>query len=138
MKDGVNKLFADNHQRKDKEKNLLIKELYKEVGQLKVELEWLKKNVDLAVREKVLHIEREDNIISIGKQANLSGVARSTVYYEPIVDSYSLELMRLIDEEYTQAPFYGSRKITAFLRRKGYKVNRKSIQYTKINEIDGY
>ena len=47
VKDGVNGLFTDNHQRKDKEKNLLIEELYKEVGQLKVELEWLKKKCGL-------------------------------------------------------------------------------------------
>ena len=47
MKDGVNELFTDNHQRKDKEKELLIEELYKEVGQLKVELDWLKKKCGL-------------------------------------------------------------------------------------------
>jgi len=43
VKDGVNELFTDNHQRKVEQKNLLIEELHKEVGQLKVELEWLKK-----------------------------------------------------------------------------------------------
>ena len=37
--------------------------------------------------------------------------------------------MRLIDEEYTRTPFYGSRKITALLRTKyDYSVNRKRIQ----------
>ena len=75
-----------------------------------------------------MRIERPDNIIPVGRQAKLLGVARSTVYYEPVVDTYTLELMRLIDEEYTKTPFYGSRKITAVLRRKGYKVNRKRIQ----------
>ncbi len=75
-----------------------------------------------------MRIERPGNIIPVGRQAKLLGVARSTVYYEPVVDTYTLELMRLIDEEYTKAPFYGSRKITAVLRRKGYKVNRKRIQ----------
>ncbi len=47
VKDGVNELFTDNHQRKDEEKNLLIEELYKEVGQLKVELDWLKEKCGL-------------------------------------------------------------------------------------------
>ena len=73
-------------------------------------------------------IERPGNIIPISRQAELLGVARSTVYYEPIVDAYSLELMRLIDEEYTKAPFYGSRKIAAVLKRQGYEVNRKRVQ----------
>ncbi|KKK70769.1 hypothetical protein LCGC14_2920630, partial [marine sediment metagenome] len=76
----------------------------------------------------VMRIERPDNIIPVGRQAKLLGVARSTLYYEPVVDTYTLELMRLIDEEYTKAPLYGSRKITAVLRRKGYEVNRKRIQ----------
>ena len=45
------------------------------------------------------------------------------VYYQPAVDTSSLELMRLIDEEYTKAWLYGSRKIAAVLRRRGYEVS---------------
>ena len=36
--------------------------------------------------------------------------------------------MRLIDEEYTRHPFYGSRKLRNWLRRQGYRVNRKRVQ----------
>ena len=43
VKDGVNELFTDNHQHKDKDKELLIEELYKQIGRLKVEADWLKK-----------------------------------------------------------------------------------------------
>ncbi len=39
-----------------------------------------------------------------------------------------MKLMRMIDEEYTRHPFYGSRKIRDYLRHKGYKVNWKRIQ----------
>lgn len=35
--------------------------------------------------------------------------------------------MRLIDEEYTRHPFYGSRRMTVRLRRQGYQVNRKRV-----------
>ena len=35
--------------------------------------------------------------------------------------------MRLIDEEYTRHPFYGSRRMTTYLRRLGHPVNRKRI-----------
>ena len=38
-------LFTDRSQRREKEKNLFIEELYKEIGQLKVELDWLKKKI---------------------------------------------------------------------------------------------
>ena len=57
----------------------------------------------------------------ISRQTELLGIARSSVYYEPVVDTYTLELMRLIDEEYTKAPFYGSRKIAAVLKKKGIR-----------------
>jgi len=36
--------------------------------------------------------------------------------------------MRRIDEQYTRAPFYGSRRMTAWLRAEGYEVNRKRVQ----------
>ena len=36
--------------------------------------------------------------------------------------------MRVIDEQYTRTPFYGSRRMVAHLRRQGYDVNRKRIQ----------
>jgi len=48
VKDQVNELFTDSHQRKDKEKELLIEELYKEIGRLKIEADWLKKKCGLS------------------------------------------------------------------------------------------
>jgi putative transposase len=44
------------------------------------------------------------------------------------IDPYSLELMDLIDRQFTETPFYGSRRLTAWLNRQGYIVNRKRIQ----------
>jgi len=88
----------------------------------------LKKNLDLSYRDKVSLIEKRNHDISITRQAELLGIARSTIYYKPIVDPYDLTLMHLIDEKYTRTPFYGSRKMTASLRRDGYRVNRKRVQ----------
>ena len=36
--------------------------------------------------------------------------------------------MRLIDEQFTKRPFYGARKMTAFLRASGHPVNRKRVR----------
>jgi putative transposase len=36
--------------------------------------------------------------------------------------------MNLIDEQYTRTPFYGSRRMTAYLRRQDYQINRKRVQ----------
>jgi len=56
------------------------------------------------------------------------GISRSSIYYQPVVDPHDLLLMQRIDEQYTRTPFYGSRKMTAFLRREGHRVNRKRVQ----------
>ena len=43
--EGLETIFADKPNSALKEKNELIEELYKQIGQLKVELDWLKKKV---------------------------------------------------------------------------------------------
>lgn len=40
----------------------------------------------------------------------------------------NLELMDLIDHQYLQTPFYGSRKMTEYLKREGHSVNRKRVR----------
>jgi putative transposase len=67
--------------------------------------------------------------LSIVQQCELAGLARSSLYYEPVGDSdEDLELMRRIDEQYTQTPFYGSRKMAFVLSKPGKNVNRKRVQ----------
>ena len=63
------------------------------------------------------------------RQCELLGLNRSSLYYEPATEtSENLRLMRLIDEEYTAHPFYGSRRLTAWLEQQGEEVNRKRVQ----------
>jgi putative transposase len=66
--------------------------------------------------------------ISVRRQCELLGVNRGSLYYEPVGESAdNLRLMRLIDEQYTRAPFYGSRRMTAWLVAQGFPVNRKRV-----------
>ena len=88
----------------------------------------LKKNLDLTPRQKVDLIERGDSVLSIMRQSELIGVARSSIYYQPVIKEYDLEVMNLIDRHYTRTPFYGSRRMAAVLRREGHRVNRKRVQ----------
>ena len=61
-------------------------------------------------------------------QCDLLGLSRSTWYERASEPSPpNVELMRRLDEEYTAHPFYGSRRMTAVLRRAGYVVNRKRV-----------
>jgi len=74
-------------------------------------------------------IESEHPQLSIRQQCELVGLNRSTFYYTPAQESdLNLHLMRLIDTYYTKAPFYGRRRMTAYLRREGYGVNPKRVR----------
>jgi len=74
-------------------------------------------------------VDWDDPEVPIKTQAALLGLNRSSLYYKPAPPSpEELALKRRIDELYTESPFYGSRRITALLRREGYQVNRKAVQ----------
>lgn len=75
------------------------------------------------------YLDPRDNELSIRRQAELLGVNRSSYYYQPATESVkNMELMKIIDEEYTKHPFYGSRQLVFSLQNKGWKVNRKRVQ----------
>jgi putative transposase len=67
--------------------------------------------------------------LSIRRQCELLGLGRASLYYEPAGEgAEDLAMMRRIDREYTERPFYGSRRMTAVLRSEGYAVNRKRVR----------
>lgn len=67
--------------------------------------------------------------LSIARQCDLIGLARSSYYWTPTPrEAADLALMRVIGERYLRTPFFGSRQMTAWLRREGYPINRKRVQ----------
>lgn len=57
------------------------------------------------------------------------GLSRAGYSYQPVPESpQNLLLMRLIDQQYTKTPFFGSRRMTWQLNQWGYAVNRKRVQ----------
>ena len=74
-------------------------------------------------------LEPEHPPLSFRRQCTLLGLARSGVYYQPVGNrAQDLQLMRLLDEQYTATPFDGVRRMTAWLRHQGYAVNPKHIR----------
>jgi putative transposase len=74
-------------------------------------------------------VEPEQASLSVRRQCELLGLNRSTWYYEPVPESAAnLALMRRIDEQYLSRPYYGSRRMTVWLRSAGEKINRKRVQ----------
>src|ERR671915_8330 len=74
-------------------------------------------------------VEGQHSSLSVVRQCALLGISRSSVYYQPVPASQeNLELMELIDQQYLERPFYGSRRMTAWLRNQSYDVNRKRVR----------
>lgn len=78
-------------------------------------------------------IEKDNPSISVRRQCVLLGLCRSSFYgctscSGPCQDTaVNLLLMESIDRQYTETPFYGSRKMASHLRREGFEVGRKRV-----------
>ena len=74
-------------------------------------------------------VDREHPKLPIVGQCTLLGVSRSSLYYRPKEASEKdLFLMGEIDRQYLETPFYGSRRMRAWLGRCGIRVSRKRVQ----------
>lgn len=74
-------------------------------------------------------IDRDHPVLSIVCQCELVSVNRSGLYHEPAGETaLNLALMRLIDAQFMETPWYGSRQMTRHLRREGHGVSRKRIR----------
>lgn len=83
----------------------------------------------MSVAEKKALVEPEHLSISISRQCELLGLARSSFYYEIQPETeQNLRLMKMLDRQYTARPFYGVRKMTAWLATQGEIVNPKRVR----------
>lgn len=74
-------------------------------------------------------VDMTDKGISFRKQCQLLDISRAGLYYEPKSETtYNLELMNMIDEEYTAHPDMGIPSMTAYLRNKGKKCGPKRVR----------
>ena len=79
--------------------------------------------------ERLALVDHEDPVLTVTAQCRLLKVARSTLYYQPVpAGSDELAVMRRIDEQHLEYPFYGSRRMAVVLRGDGWLVNRKRAQ----------
>lgn len=67
--------------------------------------------------------------LSVSRQAKLLGVSRSSVYSRPKPESQEeLDLLKRLDELFTENPMYGSRRLQVMLKREGIQVGRRRIR----------
>jgi putative transposase len=127
---GAQSVFADGAKVDHADAEALLAQLYQEIGRLKVELDWVKKNLPSSAESRRAMVEPGHPRLAIQRQCELLGLPRSSYYYQPATESEEdLRLMRLIDEHYLKYPFYGSRRMTAWLQEDlGEEVNRKRVR----------
>ena len=74
-------------------------------------------------------VERADPVLPVSRRCRLLAVPRSAVYRKPAeVSAEDLALMALLDRQYLARPYYGSRRMAAWLATQGHVVNRKRVQ----------
>jgi len=74
-------------------------------------------------------VDRKHPSLSVVRQCKLLEVSRSGIYYQPMtVPGEALALMKLMDRQYLATPFYGARRMAAWLKSQGHKVNRKRVR----------
>jgi len=74
-------------------------------------------------------IDPHEPKLSIVRQCKLVNISRSSLYFNAKGESpLNLKLMRLIDEQFLQTPYFGSRQMMRWLQRRGYRVGRKRVR----------
>ena len=83
----------------------------------------------MSVERRRQMIEPRHPRLSVTRQCELVSISRSGFYYQPAGETpLNLALMRLIDVQFLETPWYGSRQMARHLRREGYIVGRKRVR----------
>lgn len=83
----------------------------------------------MSVERRRAMIDPEHPRLSVVRQCALASIGRSTFYRAPTPDTAeNLTLMRLLDEQFLETPWYGSRQMARHLRRLGHVVGRKRVR----------
>ena len=115
-------------------------EYAKKVGQLTMQVDWLKKNLkkfaDLTTRVNLVRnlLTTKELPASVG--ASLLDINRTSIYYKgsPVSDD-ELACKEIIDHLHTDNPTWGARQMSAQLKARGYRVGRRKAR-RYMNEMD--
>ena len=120
----------DNLREKLAEERKEKAEYTKKVGQLTMQVDWLKKNLkklsDLTTRVNLVRNLSTNKELPVSTGAKLLGINRTSVYYGGIpVSEEELECKSIIDHLHTDNPTWGARQMSAQLKLRGYQVGRR-------------
>ena len=120
----------DNLREKLAEERKEKAEYAKKVGQLTMQVDWLKKNLkklsDLTTRVNLVRNLSTTKELPVSTGAKLLGINRTSVYYGGIpVSEEEPECKAIIDHLHTDNPTWGARQMSAQLKLRGYQVGRR-------------
>ena len=137
--DNASVVFDDKREENIKEKLASERkekaEYAKKVGQLTMQVDWLKKNLknclDLTTRVNLVknHSKNKESNLPVSVVAKLASINRTSIYYKgtPVSDE-ELECKRIIDRLHTDNPTWGARQMSSQLKQRGYKVGRRKAR----------
>jgi len=106
--------------------------LAKKVGNLTIEKEFLEGKLVSLVSSKNRKTFVDTKLdISLNKQCKLLNIAKSSLYYEPVQKFSSdedIKLLNMVNDIYSEFPYYGTRRMLTALENEGFKVGRKLIK----------
>ena len=67
--------------------------------------------------------------LSVRRRCSLLSLARSTLYYQPRGErAENLKFMEIIDRQFLETPWYGSRQMSRHMQRQGHKCGRHRVR----------
>ncbi|UWR87807.1 IS3 family transposase [Phaeobacter inhibens] len=125
--DGVTDVF-DDKPKASKEPENDVKSLHTKIGQLTLENGFFGEALAKAGLLGRKEMTNRDHKLSLARQADLLGISRGSLYYEPRpACEDDLRLMRRIDELHMDYPFAGSRMMKGLLRQEGFTAGRLHV-----------
>jgi len=83
----------------------------------------------LGLNQKCQLLDYVEKDLSLRRQCEVLNLNRSSIYYQPRPEkSYHVQLMNLIDEKYTDMPYYGVPRMTQHLRQSGHVAGPKLVR----------
>ena len=135
--DKASVVFDDTREDNLKEKLALERkekaEYAKKVGQLTMQVDWLKKNLkkhlDLTTRVNLVQNLLKTKELPVKTGAALLDINRTSVYYKGTpISQEELDRKSIIDRLHTDNPAWGARQLSAQLKKRGHQVGRRKTR----------
>ncbi|MFS4439170.1 IS3 family transposase [Paracoccaceae bacterium GXU_MW_L88] len=107
-----------------------VEKLHAKIGQLVVERDFLSGSLQSHPRHwRQKAVKRDHFDLSVRRQCSLLSLARSSLYYHPRGESAeNLAFMEIIDRQFLETPWYGSRQMARHMQREGYRCGRHRVR----------